>query len=319
MPRLDEIGIIELFVKTLGQPKSPFSNIGDDVAYFPSSEGLIVLKNDMLVAKTDVPKQMELWQASRKVVVMCASDVLVKGATPLCFMLSFGIPPTYKTGEIERLARGVKMVRDELGIQFVGGDTNECDDLVIDCTMLGIAESVITRAGANVNDVVYVSGEFGPPPSGLKILQSNFKADAEFKKRAVQSVLMPKVKPKLASIIRNYATASIDSSDGLAWSLHQIAEASDVKIVLGKLPLADGVKEFAEINRLDSDELVLYGGEEYEMVFSVDKNRAKEAEQVCRKAGYPILRIGRVKNGNGVFLNRRRVARRGWIHFASSG
>ena len=315
MPRLDEIGIIELFVKTLGQPKSPLSEIGDDVAYFPSTKGLIVLKNDMLVAKTDVPKQMKLWQAARKAVVMCASDVLVKGATPLCFMLSFGIPHSYKIDDIKGLAKGVKMARDELGIQFVGGDTNECDDLVIDCTMLGTAKSIVRRAGANDGDVVYVSGEFGFAAAGLKILQSNFKAKPSFEERAVEAVLMPKVKPNLAGIIRDYATASIDSSDGLALSLHQIAEASKVSMHLEKVPFAEGLKAFADANKIDAEELALYGGEEYEMVFCVDRKNTAKIESACKKSGNPIIKIGAVKKGSGVFLKDNKIKRKGWIHF----
>jgi thiamine-monophosphate kinase len=318
MARLDETGIIELFVKTLGHPKSSFSRIGDDVSYFPSSDGLTVLKNDMLVAKTDVPKQMKLWQAARKSAMMCASDVLVKGATPLCFMLSFGIPRTFKIGDIRDLAKGVKMARDELGIQFVGGDTNECDDLVIGCTMLGSAESIVTRAGANVDDAVYVSGEFGLTSSGLKILQKGLKTSAKFKERALQSVLMPKVKAKFARIIRNYATASIDSSDGLALSLHQIAESSNVKIELEKLPLANGVKEFAKTNSIDAEELALYGGEEYEMVFCVNRENTAKVERDCKKLGYHAIRIGIAKKGGGVFLNGRKIRRKGWVHFRSS-
>ncbi|MBM3896957.1 MAG: thiamine-phosphate kinase [Thaumarchaeota archaeon] len=317
MARLDETGIIELFVKTLGHPKSPFSRIGDDVPYFPSSGDLTVLKSDMLVAKTDVPKQMKLWQASRKSVIMCASDMLVKGATPLCFMLSLGIPRTYKTGDIRDLAKGVKMARDELGIEFVGGDTNECDDLVIDCTMLGSAKSIVTRAGAHVGDAVYVSGEFGLTPSGLKILQKGFEASAEFKERALQSVLMPKVKTNFASIIRDYATASIDSSDGLALSLHQIVESSNVEIELEELPFAKGVKEFAKANNTNADTLVLYGGEEYEMVFCVNRENTAKVERACKELGHRAIRIGVVKKGSGVFLNGSKVERKGWIHFKS--
>ena len=317
MARLDEIGIIELFVKTLGQPKSPFSKIGDDVAYFPSSVGFIVLKNDMLVAKTDVPKQMELWQAARKAVVMCASDVLVKGATPLCFMLSFGIPRFYKSGDIESLVRGVKAARDELGVQFVGGDTNECNDLVIDCTMLGTAKSIVRRAGANNGDAVYVSGEFGFAAAGLKILQGNFKAKPSFEKRALEAVLMPKVKPNLAGIIRDYATASIDSSDGLALSLHQMAEAGKVSIHLEKVPTGEGLRVFADANDIDAEELALYGGEEYEMVFCVGRKNNAKIESTCKKSGNPITRIGVVKKGTGVFLSGKKIKRKGWIHFRS--
>lgn len=318
MPILDEQAIIEIFVKTLGHPKKPFSKIGDDVAYFPDSKGMIVLKNDMLVRSTDIPKQMQLWQSARKAVIMCASDILVKGARPFCFMLSFGIPRAFTADDIISLAKGVKFVRDELSIEFVGGDTNECDDLVIDCTMLGTAESIITRAGAKNGDIVYVSGEFGLAAAGLKILSDNLKTKPSFAKRAVEAVLMPKVKPKLADIIRDYATASIDSSDGLALSLYQMAEVSKVSIHLEKVPSAVGLEEFAEANMLDANELALYGGEEYDMVFCINRKNAAKFESACKSLGYHAIRIGVAKKGIGIFLNSKKIERKGWIHFMSS-
>ncbi len=317
MPKLDETEIIKTFVRVLGQPKKPFSKIGDDVAYFSRGKELLVLKNDMLVGKTGVPKQMELWQAARKAVIMCASDILVKGAKPICFMLSFGIPRSYSAKDIKSLAKGVKVARDELGIDFLGGDTNECDDLVIDCIMLGSGESIITRADAKVGDYVYVSGEFGLASSGLKIMQDGLKTNTSFKEKAIHSVLMPTVRPRLASILKNNASASIDSSDGLALSLYQMAEAGNVSIHLQKVPIVNGLEEFSKANNLGVDELALYGGEEYEMVFCVSRNKAKKFEQACSKIGNPIIRIGIVKKGEGVYLKGKRLTRRGWIHFRS--
>lgn len=301
----------------LGQPKEPFSKIGDDVAYFPHKKELLVLKNDMLVGKTDVPKQMELWQAARKAVIMCASDILVKGAKPICFMLSLGIPRSYSAKDIRNLAKGVKVARDELGIDFLGGDTNECDDLVIDCIMLGSGESIITRADAKVGDYVYVSGGFGLPPSGLKIMKDGLKAKASFREKAIRSVLLPSVKPGLASALKNNASASIDSSDGLALSLYQIAEASNVSIHLQRVPIANDLEEFAKDNNQSAEDLALYGGEEYEVVFCVRREKAKKLERSCSEAGNPIIRIGAVKKGKGVYLKEERLERRGWIHFRS--
>lgn len=317
MPELDETEIIKTFVRVLGQPKKPFSRIGDDVAYFPHGKELLVLKNDMLVGKTDVPKQMELWQAARKAVIMCASDILVKGAKPICFMLSFGMPRSYSPKDIESLAKGVKVARDELGIDFLGGDTNECDDLAIDCIMLGRGDSIITRAGAKVGDYVYVSGEFGLQSAGLKIMQDGLKAKASFREKTIHSVLLPSVKPRLASILKDNASASIDSSDGLALSLYQMAEASNVSIHLQKVPIANGLEEFSKANNLRADELALYGGEEYEIVFCVSRKKAMKIEQACSKAGNPVIQIGIVKKGEGVYLKGKMLERRGWIHFRS--
>ena len=202
-------------------------------------------------------------------------------------------------------------------MEFLGGDTNESDDLVIDCVMLGNSVSIVSRGGAGIGDAVYVSGEFGLTASGLKILDGGLETDPNFRERALQSVLMPKLKPRLADIISDKGSASTDSSDGLALSLYSIAEASHVSINLRKLPIAKGVREFAEANDLRAEELVLYGGEEFEMVFCVGKTRSKKIEEECARTGIEIIQIGVVGKGDGVFLKGRTVRRKGWTHFSS--
>lgn len=322
---MDERAIIGILVEVLGQPKPPFSSIGDDVAYLPAKKGKLVIKSDMLVAKTDVPKGMELWQAARKSIVMCISDFAAKGVAPLAGLISLGIPRSFDEHHIRALAEGFRRAEEEFGIEILGGDTNEAEGLVIDCCMMGFADSIVRRRGAKPGDLVVTTGSFGYSSAGLAILLHGLKAEEGFRERAISSVVMPQPRLKIGMVLakKRLPSASIDSSDGLALSLYELALQSRVGIEVENLPTTDEVIRFAKMNDLRLDELVLYGGEEFEIVATIPKDKLIEAERVARRVGKSIVIMGRVtKDYPNVILvrdgHRIKVERKGWVHLAQA-
>jgi thiamine-monophosphate kinase len=113
----------------------------------------------------------------------------------------------------------------------------------------------------------------------------------------------------------------MDSSDGLAISLHTISEMSGVGIRLTAVPYSKGLGDFASLNSYSAEELALYGGEEYEIVGTVEKSRIREAKSKARAVGGELLVIGETvssKTLRGVaFDDGRAVKRDGWVHFRS--
>lgn len=296
-----------------------YSKIGDDVALLPSGKGMVVLKVDMLVQRTDMPKGMSFRQAARKAVAMCVSDFAAKGVKPDAFLLSLGLRRGTSEEEIRELANGFRKAQDEWGIRLVGGDTNEAGELVIDCAMIGFARDVVGRSGAKAGDLVMVTGPFGYPPAGLKILQEGAKASPAFRKKAVESTLNPKPPLALGLALAPYLSAAMDSSDGLARSLHTLAKKSGVGFQLSSLPMANGVEGFARANGVDSESLVLAGGEEYEIVGTVRPSSLRGAEVAARMAGRKLMVIGRATDKKGkVTLSgqegEKPVPDEGWLH-----
>lgn len=297
---------------------------GDDVSAFEIEGGdLAVLKTDMLVGKTDVPKGMSLRQAARKAVVMNISDFAAKGVQPITVLVSLGLPGNLTQRNIEEIGSGLNAGARQYGAYVIGGDTGEASDLVISVSLFGIAKKsgLVLRSKAKPGDVVAVTGPFGKTSAGLKILADHPKTPKEIYKALVESVLMPnaRLKEGLALAQSGAVTAAIDSSDGLAWSLHEIARASRVRITVDSLPIADEVEKFAVVNKLGSSDLALYGGEEYELVVAVKSRMWKLATDAVKEAGGNLLPIGKVTAGKGVFLKTRekRVAieSRGYEHF----
>ena len=316
MTKLDEKEIIGIFANKLG-----ISNL-DDVALLDKG---IVIKSDMLVASTDVPPGMEAWQVARKSVVSCISDLAAKGVKPHAAVISLGIPNSYSMRQpyIEGLAEGFAIASKEFGVKIVGGDTNEAAELVIDCSMIGFSTfKVPTRSGAKPGDYVIVSGPFGFAPAGLAILLQNAitvnssSDSVTFRKHAVKSVLEPYPRQSFGLALARYFSSSIDSSDGLAVSLYELASHSEgVDIIIYNIPFVEGLDEFAQENSLDKNELVFHGGEEYEIVATISPTTISQAEAAARKAGVNLHVIGRVEKGSGkVFARNRLLENRGYMH-----
>jgi len=281
----------------------------------------VVLKCDMLVARTDVPPGMSWKMASRKAVGMCVSDFAAKGVPPSSFMVSLGLPKGTRRLKVVSLASGLLQASREWNVRLVGGDTSEADDLIIDCMMVGFAKRIVRRNGARPGEYVVSSGTFGQTTAGLRILIDGAKAEPGFRKEAVSSVCLPKPRLRLGLAVSSCLSSSIDSSDGLAISLHTIAEMSGVGIRLTELPFAKGLEDFASRNSYSAEGLALYGGEEYEIVGTVPKGRIREAKSRAVAVGCELRVIGEtVSTGElkGVaFPDGRKVKREGWVHFRS--
>lgn len=321
---LDEYEVIDLITKGFGKLPPGYVPIGDDVAMVPQGrrgEG-VVLKCDMLVAKTDVPPGMPWKLVARKAVAMCVSDFAAKGVRPTAFMVSLGLRRETPKRRVVELASGLLAASREWDVRLVGGDTSEAGDLLIDCVMVGFAKGIVRRAGARPGEYVVTSGTFGQTTAGLRILIDGAKADPGFRKEAVASVYMPTPRLETGLAVSKYLTSSIDSSDGLAISLHTISEMSGVGIRLIRLPYARGLEGFASRNGYSAEDLALYGGEEYEIVGTIEKSRFQEAESKASSAGCELRVIGETISAEdlkGVILpDGRRVRKDGWVHFRSN-
>jgi len=323
---LGERKIIEIIIECLDQmPNMPLP-FGDDASAIDlGHDKLTVINMDMLVRKTDVPKDMSLWQAARKAVVMNISDLAAKGAQPLALLASIGIPSDLTRAEIQQIGKGLNAGAREYNTYILGGDTNEAPDLIISCTALGVCDKhhLIKRNGAKSGDYVAVTGTFGKTAAGLKIMMNDLSAP-EQRKKLVDSVLMPKARVKEGLVLAQSraTTASIDSSDGLAWSLHELSRASNMGFSLDHLPVAPEVESFAKLHGFDSLELALYGGEEYELVVTVKPKLWQKATKAVDNVGGSLTKIGVVTTEKQLLLKTSEktvsIEPRGWEHFKTN-
>ena len=296
---MGERGVIELVTSLQERMKGNPLPFGDDVAAIRLGGGRLgVLKCDMLVEATDVPPGMSLWQASRKAVVSSVSDFAAKGVRPKVILASLGLPKGLGEDEIRQIGSGLNAAAREYGAYIIGGDTNEAECLTIDICLFGVCgeKILVRRDTAKDGDVVAVTGPFGLAPLGLKIIKEGLEAPQELRARALESVYMPKARlvEGVALASRRLLTSSIDSSDGLAWSLYELARASGVGFEIDRLPVDGDVERFALENNIDHVDLTLYGGEEYELVVTLSPRMLGRA-----RGKVSLIPIGRVTGDVG--------------------
>ncbi|MEM2700051.1 MAG: thiamine-phosphate kinase [Candidatus Bathyarchaeia archaeon] len=321
---LGERKVIEIILGLLdSMPDMPIP-FWDDVSAVPIGGDMVaVVKVDMLVGKTDVPPGMSLRQAARKAIVMGVSDFAAKGVKPLAALVSLGLPGDFREEDVREIGLGISEGAREYGIYIIGGDTNESSDLIIDCALIGLGDMrrIVRRSGARPGDILAVTGHFGKTSSGLKILLEGLSPPEHLRKPLIESVLTPKARLRegLALADLGALTSSIDSSDGLAWSLHELSEASKVGFLIERVPVAPEAEEFAREYNLDPLDLSLYGGEEYELVVTVKPELWDKARDALREIGAELIEIGKVTEEGKVRLKAngelRVIERRGWEHF----
>jgi len=231
---------------------------GDDAAVLGES----VVTIDMLHDRTDFPAGTTRYTQGWRAVGASLSDVAAMGATATGAVAVYGAP-TFDPTDLEAFVRGASDVCDRVGAEYVGGDLDDTDEFTTATTALGETATPVHRSGAQPGDVVCVTGELGRSAAALDAFESG---DAERGNELFQ--FTPRVAAGRA--LGPHATAMMDSSDGLARSLHQLAEASDCgfSVERGRIPVFDGV---------DFDTGTTFG-EDFELVCTLPPEAVDDVE-----------------------------------------
>lgn len=213
-----------------------------------------------------------------KALLVNISDIAAMGGTPCFYFASIGIPDDVSEGDILELNSGMRSVAEVNDMILAGGDTTSSKSgLFISITVVGSIEKnrVVYRRGAGKGDNIYVSGALGGSAAGLACLKRGLRVEGY--SGLISKHLLPEPRLELAHLISDegFATSMIDISDGLVGDLNHIAESSGVgyRIYAEKIPVYNGVDGFAVDVGIGLWDLVLTGGEEYELLFTVDSKK----------------------------------------------
>ena len=316
MKKLDETSIIRIFQNELGYKKI----VSEDVEVFNLNKTKFVVKTDTLVESTDIPSKMNLGDAARKSVIACVSDFAAKGIKPQYGIISVNLPKTISSLKIHEIAKGFRRACDEYNISILGGDTNAGKEIVFNVCIFGKTNtSIVSRKGAKNRDLIFVTGPFGYTTAGLKMILDAKKGKKEFVSKAIRSFTKPKPKLNFGLKNRKYFSSSMDSSDGLSTTLNELSRQSKKKFIINNIPIMKDLEQFAKSEKMDLNSLIFHGGEEYEFVFTISSRHKKRIENNAKLFKIPIIEIGYVTLGRGVFLQRNtkevNLKDLGWKHF----
>ncbi|ELZ34012.1 thiamine-monophosphate kinase [Halogeometricum pallidum JCM 14848] len=259
---------------------------GDDAAVV---DGLVIT-TDMLHDSTDFPAGTTRYTAGWRAVAASLSDVAAMGADATAAVAAYGAPSLDEM-ELRDFVTGAREVCESVGADYVGGDLDIHDEFTVATTALGETDTPLRRAGASPGDVVCVTGALGRSAAALRA----FEADDDERANDLFR-FAPRVGAGVA--LRPYATAMMDSSDGLARSLHQLAEASDCGFAVewDRLPVHDAVTEYAA-DAADEREMAAAFGEDFELVFTLPADAVGAARSAL---SVPLTVLGDVTDGGVV-------------------
>lgn len=269
--------------------------IGDDCAYL--KELGIVVSQDNLIE--DVHFSMDFatpYELGYKSGMVNISDISASGAIAKYITVGLALPFDITNDFIKEFYGGLgQSLRESVDIEIIGGDITRGDKIMISITIIGVTtgRKISSRSNAKVSHCVVVSGEHGSSGAGLRLLQLGKKEPKEL----IQAHLLPKAKVEFSKIISENIKedySMMDSSDGLVDSLFKLAQASDKTFVIDfEKVLYSPVLKTVFPN--DYKDIVLYGGEDYQLVATVPVDFAKKyglniIGQVCdRQKDTPLI------------------------------
>ena len=249
-------------------------------------------------------------------------------AEPEFFLLSIGFLPQEGEDYPLSIARGAIARAGEFGAHLVGGDLSAAPQTVISVALWGRpAGPPLRRAGASPGDILYVSGHPGEAAAGLRLARQRVAGlTPEHERQLLDAFHDPLPRIALGAELsrRELATAAIDVSDGLGVDAARLARASGVRLVMGRslLPVSAALRSFASRAALDPLDLLLAGGDDYELLFTVPAAQVGRLEERAAHFGVPVTRIGGAEAGNGVVLSdggtERDIAGLGHDHLAAA-
>jgi thiamine-monophosphate kinase len=258
------------------------------------------------------------------------------GARPRWALLSIGLPDAvWNPAFVDCLYAGFFQLATRYGVTLIGGDVSRTPDkIVIDSIVIGECrgEREVFRTGAQPGDQVFVTGFLGDAAAGLRLLERGAHLSPDFnaqqlpERSPLDHLLLRQLRPEprvgwgLLIGEQRLATAMIDISDGLSSDLIHLCTESEVGALIeaAQIPIDTRVTELTGRRALDPLMLALHGGEDFELLFTVDPDRV--AKLPTRVDGVSLTRIGEIQEAPaGVQISEGsrtwKLEPGGWEHF----
>jgi thiamine-monophosphate kinase len=295
---LGEFGFIDRIARSVPPEAGVRLGIGDDCAALSLPPGeLLLTTTDLLIEQVHFRRDWtDLRTLGRKSVAVNVSDIAAMGGAPRHLFLGLAVPPGMSVEDLDDFVAGFLEAARHYGATLAGGDTcRSPGPLLISVTAEGAVpeRELIRRSGARPGDAVYVSGTLGDSGLALRLLVAGDEP-APFLSRRHHD---PEARTGLGRALARAAipTAMIDVSDGLLADLGHILESSQAGAVIeaAALPLSDPFRRALALDPALLD-LALAGGEDYELLFTVQPEREAGLAELAGSVGVPVTRLGKV-------------------------
>lgn len=285
-----EFALIEMIKnKTKLFSKDAVAGIGDDAAVLRyDDKKYLLFTTDMLVENDHFSlKYFSPQQIGTKAIEQNVSDIAAMGGLPKFAVVSLALPDNVEVGFVDKLYDGINKKARKYKIDIVGGNITHSKEIVVNVALLGFVEKkfLALRSSAKINDLIFCSGNVGASTAGLELLRRNENG------KSVKKHIEPECRLDLArKIVKIGINSMIDVSDGVASEVKHICEESKVGAVIhsNKIPISKNTISDAKKVGKDALDYAMYGGEDFELVFTANKNKLKQFEK------YDVTVIGEI-------------------------
>jgi thiamine-monophosphate kinase len=286
--------------------------VGDDSAICDIESGYqLVTSIDTLIEGVHFPESTSPADIAHKALAVNLSDIAAMGALPKHFTLALTVPKIDQAW-LKDFSQSLKKLSEQFGVSLIGGDTTK-GPLSITISIIGWVESgkALRRSGAQIGDGIYVSNTIGDAAFALLQLNNNNSPI----KDCLNKLNRPTPQVNLGRELLGVGSACIDISDGLEQDLSHILKASSVgaKIEVGKIPLSKVLADY--VKKHNDWSLVLNGGDDYELCFTVPRNNQAMLGDISKHCGVKITQIGVVCKSSGLEIIGAKNAGKSYQHF----
>lgn len=296
LEKIGEFGLIKRFTKNIRLDRSVKKGPGDDCAVINfTKDKYMLLTCDMIVQGVDFYPDENPYLIGRKALGVSISDIAACAGIPKYALVCVGLPNSLSVEFVDKLTQGMFDLAEKFKINIVGGDISKAPKLFIDTSIVGFVEKkyLVLRNKAKVGDIIFVTGSLGG-----SITAKHLK-------------FLPRIK-EARYLVKNFKINSmIDISDGLAADLGHILDSSGVGAVIWEkfIPVSPAACDLNDC---------LYGGEDFELLFTASRN---EANRISKNKELKVRPIGEVvKKVHGLKLldrnyKQRDISPKGYKHF----
>lgn len=306
MAKVSEFDLIAQYFAPLARhlDESVLASTGDDCAVFlPPSGSSLCFSIDTMVEGVHFPKNAPPFELAYRSLAAALSDLAAMGAKPAFFTLALTLPETDSIW-LERFSAGLQVLVDQYQFPLLGGDTTQ-GPLTISIQVHGLlSKPALLRSGAQVGDILAVSGTLGDAGAALDLLPTYCASGGALNTNEgylLSRYYKPSPRIELGQHLLGCATSCIDISDGLLAEAGHISKKSSVGVLIDSslLPLSPELVSFKGLEK--SKELALTAGDDYELLFTVP--RSKWADLVSAVPVGSVTEVGFIKAGAGVELD----------------
>ena len=333
---MDEEDIIRTYFAPLAKgAEGAFGLIDDAAALSPPSDSDLVITTDALVGSIHFLPDDPPADVATKALGVNLSDLAGKGADPLVYTLSLSLPAPVSVDWLAGFRDGLAAMQDAHAIKLIGGDTTRSPEaIMLSITAFGAvpAGSMVRRSTAQAGDRLFVSGTIGDAALGLLAATEDPRAEKWSLAPDARAFLLsryrrPQPRTNLARVVRDFASAGLDISDGLVIDATRMCRASGVAATIraGDVPLSPAARACVEADP-QCLETILTGGDDYELIFTASPETTNALYRAAAATGTAVQCIGEiiapseagahpvtVVGADGQSLN---LAHPGYTHFA---